>query len=106
MCDRWGPIKPFVVGETGSRYDSGNVNRKANWFRNIDSVAVGHMPYLRGVAFFDFNTSSLEWQNWRVDSNQTNDMYNAHNLGGTDATSYQGWEDLAAAANWNVGVAP
>lgn len=106
MCNRWGPIKPFVTGETGSRYDPANVNRKANWHRNIDVVAKAHLPNLRGIAFFDVDTGSQEWNNWRVDVAQSDAQYLAQNLGTVDAVTYQGFKDLVNVARWKGGIRP
>jgi hypothetical protein len=97
----YGPRKPFIVGETGSKYDSSNGSRKANWFTNIASVAAPSMPYLRGVEFFDQWVSS-EGNDWRLDSNQT---AGSTTIGSSDPTTYQGFINMARAAVFNAGVA-
>jgi len=98
--DVWGPHKPYIIGETGTVYDSGTPTRKANWFRNIPTLAVSHMPYLRGVEFFDQDLAgdvSEKWD-WRVDNNQTYDQRQAGIDGTFDATTYQGFLDMAASS--------
>lgn len=101
MYTQWSPVKPFVIGETGTKYSGSDANRKANWFREVDSVGKAHMPNLRGVAFFDIDTIPDEPHDWRVDHNQTAAQGGSH--GSVDAVSYQGFKDLAAVARWNVG---
>jgi hypothetical protein len=57
--DRYGPRKPFVIGETGCTFDNqpGYEATKGQWY----STVVGHaknMEYLRGICFFDVDASS------------------------------------------------
>lgn len=100
--------KPFVPGETATKYDAadrpaGHVvdpNRKANWYRNIASVARPNMPNLCGLCVFDQWVSS-EGNDWRVESNQPP---TTKNKGSSDALTYQGFKDFAADPAWNVGV--
>ncbi len=105
--NEFGPRKPYVVGETGSLYDSATPSRKANWYRSIDSHAYGlqGMPYLCGVQFFDVNLVTTEGFDWKVDNNQTYTQKQAKVDGSLDPTTYQGFKDFAATARWNVGVA-
>jgi hypothetical protein len=98
----WGPVKPFVVGETGSKYDTSTAIHKANWFRNIASVAAPTMPYLRGVEFADRWAGFPEYNDWRVDSNQPP---GTTTVGSLDATTYQGFLDMSHASVFNSGVA-
>jgi hypothetical protein len=103
MMNMYGGKKPFVVGETGSRFDPANVNRKGNWFRNIDTTK---SPSLRGIAFFDVNTGSQEYNNWLVDADQSYANYQAHQMGGTSQNAYQGWKDFVNTARWKGGIRP
>ena len=110
--DVWGPHKPYIVGETGSMYDSGTPTAKADWFRNISSTAPSKMQYLRGVEFFDQDLCpTIEMWDWRVDSNQTYQMAlgpdGIQNLtdcqsGSVDTNNtYQGFKDMAASNYFN-----
>lgn len=99
MLDQWGGRKPFVIGETGTKYDATDINRKGNWYRSIDT---SDMSALRGVQFFDVNVIPQEPNDWRVDSNQTATQTTS---GTFSAESYQGWKDFVRIARWNVGVA-
>lgn len=101
ICTQYGFAKPYVVGETGSRYDSTLASRKADWHSNIDSVCKPHAPNLRGIAFFD-QWAPSEGNDWRVDSNQTYAQIPI--VGSTDATTYQGWKGLVALPRWRGGI--
>jgi hypothetical protein len=103
-CSReatYGPSKPFVVGETGSKFDTANPTRKADWFRNIASVAAPSMPYLHGVEFFD-QWVAPESNDWRVDSSQAP---GASLIGSLDPGTYQGFLDMAHSSVFSSGVA-
>lgn len=67
---RYGPRKPFIVGETGTVWDPSNPAKKGEWFRNIPGAAK-NMEYLTGVAFFDIDATPWESSrnNWIVDHN-------------------------------------
>lgn len=95
--DQYASRKPFIPAEVGSKYDTGDANHKANWYRNIQSVArTTYVPNMRGIIFFDYDVFVGEGQTWRVDEKNDETI---------DATTYQGFKDLAASAAWNVGVA-
>lgn len=64
--DRYGPRKPYIIGETGTVYDSANPQKKGQWFRNIPAVGKT-MQYLRGISFYDADVSAVGDKNWRVD---------------------------------------
>ena len=65
--DEFGPRKPFVVGETGLRYDPNQPASKGDWYRNIP-LALRNMEHCTGVSFFDQNVSPSEpGNNWLVD---------------------------------------
>jgi hypothetical protein len=106
---RWSGTKPWLTGESATKYDTANrpaghvvdVNRKANWYRNIDLVAKQNMPNMIGVSIFDQWISS-EGNDWRVNSTQP---AGTTAQGSTNAVTYQGFKDLAATPRWNVGVA-
>jgi hypothetical protein len=106
LCSQYGPRKPFVVGETGCRFDPASTGRKAQWFRNIDAVCRPHAPHLRGVAFFDHNTGSSEYNNWLVDTDQSYADYQAHDFGQTHQATYQGWIDFMKTTRWKGGIRP
>jgi len=91
----YGGRKPFVIGETASKYDATDVNRKGNWYRNID-VARSAMPWLMGIEVFDQDVRLFEpTNNFRVD--QTDE-------GAASPESYQGFKDFVAIPRWNVGA--
>ena len=71
--DTYGPRKPFVVGETGTVYDTNNPTRKGDWYRNV-VPAVKQMEYLTGIMFFDQDVSSVEGPkaNWWVHQPSSN----------------------------------
>jgi hypothetical protein len=104
--DEFGPAKPYAVGETSSLYDSTDVNRKANWDRNIEASPYGKpdMPYLVAVEAYDQNLVTSEGFDWRVDNNQNYTQKAAHIDGVADPATYQGFKDWAADPAWNVGV--
>ena len=66
--DTYGPRKPFVVGETGTVWDSNFPQKKGDWFRNIPAAAK-NMEYLTGISFFDIDATPWEdsRNNWIVD---------------------------------------
>jgi hypothetical protein len=111
---RWGPEKPFFVSETSSFYDTPgvpaghtvDVNRKKNWFINIESSAAA-MPYLIGIDFFDQDVHSTEPGNdYRVDANC--DSANTSSLcdnGSTDRNTYSGFLSMADSSQFSGGVA-
>jgi hypothetical protein len=71
--DRFGPSKPFVIGETGTVYDENHPSMKGDWYRNIVPAAK-RMEYLRGIMFFDTDASKVEAarNNWHVDYPRSN----------------------------------
>jgi hypothetical protein len=88
----WGPHKPFVIGETGSWYDSNNPSNKGAWFANIPATAK-NMLYLRGIEFFDEDVSAAEGalSNFRVDYPTSN------------SSVYAGFKQMAADPWFNSG---
>ena len=88
----WGPHKPFVIGETGTWYDSNNPSYKGAWYANIPSVAQ-NMLYLRGIEFFDEDVSAAEGalNNFRVDYPTS------------DPSVYAGFKQMAANPWFNTG---
>lgn len=103
--DEFGPLKPFVAGETGTLYLGTDANSKANWYRNIvdHAYALPTMPYLCGIQFFDADLHTSEGFNWRVDYAQTYTQKAANQQGTLDATTYTGFKDFASRAALNVG---
>ena len=74
---QYGPRKPFIVGETGTVYDTNLPSKKGDWFRNIVPAAK-QMQHLTGIMFFDQDVSSVEGSkhNWLVDYPRSNpDVY-------------------------------
>lgn len=110
IMEQFGDRKPYVVGETGTRYDDANPSRKGNWFRNIDAVAKENAPQLRGIAFFDQDTGTQEYNDWRVDIDQTYEEYLASLPSGPylpryySANAYQGYKDFMALPRWRGGI--
>jgi hypothetical protein len=100
----WGPRKPFVVGETGSKYDASQPDRKKQWFLNIPA-ALAQMPYMVGVSFFDQDVHIFEpGNNWRVDS--PCDRAGSHCTdGSTDANTYSGFLSMAGSPQFSGGAA-
>jgi hypothetical protein len=107
----FGMRKPFVVGETGCKYDTAGVpsghvvdpNRKANWFKNIqyaknrmNAFSGDAVNGLRGVMYFDQYVIS-ESNDWHVDSNQPGGT--GLPKGSFDAVTYQGFKDWARGLN-------
>jgi hypothetical protein len=88
----WGPRKPFVVGETGSWYDSSYPSYKGAWFANIPAAAK-NMLYLRGIQFYDEDVSAAEGalNNFRVDYPTS------------DTSVYNGFKQMAADPWLNTG---
>ena len=106
ICTQHGIEKPYVVGEVSSRFDDADTNRKGNWFRNMDLVSKPNAPNLRGIAFFDTDTQSGEWNDWRVDHDQTFAEFQAQQLGSFHAATYQGFKDLVVRPRWTGGIRP
>ena len=96
------PQKPFVVGETGSKYNSSDSNAKRDWFENIAAVAAPAMPNLHGIQFFDQDVVPEEGNDWRVNTDQT---ASSSTEGPVDANTYQGFIDMSHASVFNSGVA-
>jgi hypothetical protein len=90
--DLWGPHKPFVIGETGTWYDSNYPSYKGDWFRNIPAAAK-NMRYLRGIEFYDQDARGVEeaLNDFMVDYPTSN------------ASVYAGYKALAADPWFNTG---
>jgi hypothetical protein len=102
---QWGLRKPFVVGETGSKYDGSNPDHKKNWFLNIPGAISSSMPYMVGVDFFDQDVHIFEaGNNWRVDSKCQSNGTDCTN-GATDANTYSGFIGMANSAQFSGGAA-
>ena len=74
-----------MVGETGSWYDANYPSYKGAWFANIPAAAK-NMLYLRGIQFYDEDTSAAEGalNNFRVDYPTSN------------TSVYAGYKQMAA----------
>jgi chitodextrinase len=106
LYSRYASRKPYFVGETSSKYDAPNPNRKGTWYRNIAKAkdptdAARYMPNLIGVNVFDAYVSN-EDNDWRVDRAQT---ATSSGEGALSPESYAGWKDWVRDPRWNVGVA-
>jgi hypothetical protein len=105
MEREWGPEKPFVVGETGSKYDGSIPDRKKQWFLNIATAIPTKLPYTVGVDFFDSDVHIFEaGNNWRVDSKCQSNGTDCTN-GATDANTYSGFIGMANSAQFSGGAA-
>jgi len=82
--DLFGARKPFVVGETGTVYDSESPSRKGDFYRSVVAAAKS-MTYLRGISFFDQDVSAAEGagSNWLV------------NMPASDPSVYDGFQQMA-----------
>jgi hypothetical protein len=91
MHDKWGPVKPFIIGETGTIYDAAQPTKKGQWYRNVVDHANGvpGMEYLLGVNFSDSDTSGFDF-NWMVDYPTSN------------ADVFDGFVDMATSSLWNT----
>ncbi len=89
---KWGPRKPFVIGETNTVHDPSNPGKKPDWYRNVVSHQNGlkAMPYCTGVSFFDTDASGGEGarNNFNVDY-----PYNLPSV-------YEGWKAMAQDPYW------
>ena len=73
---RFGPRKPYVIGETNTIYDPGNPSAKGDWYRQLPAQAKTG-TYLRGVAIYDSDVTSVGDPNFLVDYPTSNpDVYN------------------------------
>ena len=77
-------VKPFLVGETSSPYDSGSAGAKAAWFTNMlsDANGIKSMSKCIGVSFYDRDVHSGSDFDWRVASDAS-----VVNVTGTDPDS-------------------
>jgi chitodextrinase len=89
--DIYGPRKPFVVGETGTVYDSSFPSKKGDWFRDIPRAAK-EMEHLTGIMFFDQDVSAVEGPkaNWWVHQPSSN------------ASVYSGFVEMARDPYFNT----
>jgi hypothetical protein len=104
VYSRYSSRKPFFVGETSTKFDPSDVNRKGNWYRSIALAkdpfdSIRYMPNLIGVSISDFY-SVAEGNDWRVDRDQGP---NTGGEGGFSPQSYAGWRDWVRTPRWNVG---
>jgi hypothetical protein len=66
----FGPQKPFMVAETGSR--EGAPGRKGRWFRKARDAIKESFPNMHALVYLDFNTTTSEGCcNWRLDSSRS-----------------------------------
>jgi hypothetical protein len=80
---RFGPRKPYVIGEMNTIYDPNQPARKGDWYRQLPAQAKTG-TYLRGIAIYDSDTSQYD-HNWTVDHPTSNpDVYNGFKQMATD----------------------
>ena len=96
--------KPFFVGETSSKFDTSDINRKGNWYRNIARAkrprdSIRYMRNLIGVSVSDFYLAT-EGNDWRIDRDQS---WNGTGEGSFSPESRAGWRDWVRSRRWNVG---
>jgi hypothetical protein len=106
VYSRYSSRKPYFVGETSTKFDPGDVNRKGDWYRSIARAkdpgdSIRYMPNLIGVSVFDAYVTS-EGNDWRVDRNQAP---TGSGEGTLSPESSEGWRDWVRSPLWNVGVA-
>lgn len=84
--DKWGPRKPFIVGETNTVFDSNAPTKKGEWYRNVVRHANGikAMQYCAGVSIFDVQADGFT----HVDQPTS------------EPSVYQGWKDMVADPYW------
>jgi hypothetical protein len=76
----YSPIKPFMAAESGSAEDPQQPGRKGHWFRSMRDRIPVCCPNLRGITYFDVDTSPEGGPNWKLNTSQS---------------SLEGWRDLA-----------
>jgi hypothetical protein len=104
VYSRYSWRKPFFVGETSSKFDTSDINRKGNWYRNIARAkrprdSIRYMRNLIGVSISDFYVAT-EGNDWRIDRDQG---WNGPGEGAFSPESYAGWRDWVRSPRWNVG---
>jgi len=63
--------KPYLVAETGSLEDLSTPGRKGQWMRNMRDAIKNEFPGLRMLLYSDFDLTTAEGVNWRVDTSQS-----------------------------------
>jgi hypothetical protein len=63
--------KPYLVAETGSLEDLFTPGRKGQWMRNMRDAIKTEFPGLRMLLYSDFDLTTTEGVNWRVDTSQS-----------------------------------
>jgi hypothetical protein len=104
VYSRYSRRKPFFVGETSSKFDTSDINRKGNWYRNIARAkrprdSIRYMRNLIGVSISDFYIAT-EGNDWRIDRDQS---WNGTGEGSFSPESRAGWRDWVSSRRWNVG---
>jgi hypothetical protein len=104
VYSRYSRRKPFFVGETSSKFDTSDINRKGNWYRHIARAkrprdSIRYMRNLIGVSISDFYAAVGD-DDWRVDRDQGP---NGTGEGALSPESYAGWRDWVRSSRWNVG---
>jgi hypothetical protein len=63
--------KPYLIAETGSLEDLSTPGRKGQWMRNMRDAIKNEFPGLRMLLYSDFDLTTTEGVNWRVDTSQS-----------------------------------
>jgi Glycosyl hydrolase family 26/RTX calcium-binding nonapeptide repeat (4 copies) len=63
--------KPYLVAETGTIEDLSTPGRKGQWMRNMRDAIKNEFPGLRMLLYSDFDLTTAEGVNWRVDTSQS-----------------------------------
>jgi beta-mannanase len=63
--------KPYLIAETGSLEDAATAGRKGQWMRNMRDSIKNEFPGLRMLLYSDFDLTTTEGVNWRVDTSQS-----------------------------------
>jgi chitodextrinase len=85
--DKYGPVKPYMVAETGSVEDPLTPGRKAQWHRDALAAIKLRFPSLRGFVYFDVDMTRGYGVNWRLDTSQS---------------SLEGFRDMALDPHFNT----
>jgi hypothetical protein len=63
--------KPYAVAETGSLEDTTNSTHKGQWMTNAAAAIKSDFPGLKAFLYSDFDVTSTENVNWRIDTSQS-----------------------------------
>jgi hypothetical protein len=84
LHDRFGPSKPIMFTETGSKEDTATPGRKGQWFRLARDKMRSDFVYGKALVYFDILYTDGDW---RVNTSQS---------------AYEGFRDLARDPHFNT----